>query len=177
MSNYIYLVRHGETDWNNKKIMHGQVDIPLNEFGVKQAKLLAQELKNVHIDVCFCSTLSRAKQTAEEIMFFHKDAPVYYDERLMELYKGILEGTHNSSEAILKNETLDVLQKYNIESKAHFFTRVKSFYEDIMEKYYDKDILVVSHSGTVKMAMFYLFPPNETINEAYYKVHVKNCSV
>ena len=177
MNNFIYLVRHGETEWNNKNIMHGQIDVPLNELGIKQAKLLGQELKDVHFDVCFCSTLGRAKQTASEILKYHDDVPIIYDDRLMELYKGTLEGTHNSSEAILKNEQLEILQKYDIESKAHFFTRVNSLTEEILTNYADKDVLIVSHSGTVKMIMFYLNPPEETINEAYYKVHVKNCSV
>ena len=37
MPNYVYLVRHGETEFNNKEIMHGQYDVPLNALGFKQA--------------------------------------------------------------------------------------------------------------------------------------------
>ena len=173
----IYLVRHGETEWNNKRIMHGQTDIPLNSTGEKQAKLLGVELKNVPIDVCFCSTLQRAVKTAEAILHYHKDCPIIYDERLMEIYKGDLEGTLNSSEAILKTEPLEVLMKHNIESKTHYFLRVKEFYDEILPQYKDKNILVVSHSGTVKMSLFYFNPPEKDIVSEYYNLHVRNCSV
>jgi broad specificity phosphatase PhoE len=46
----LYLVRHGETDWNAKKIIQGITDIPLNKKGEKQAKELAQKLTHVKFD-------------------------------------------------------------------------------------------------------------------------------
>lgn len=173
----IYIVRHGETDWNKLGIMHGQIDIPLNDVGRQQAKEIALELKEEIFDICFCSPLQRAVRTAEEILKYHPSTPIIYDARLMEIYKGDLEGTHNDSEAILKNEPLDVLIKHNIESKAHYFNRVKEFYLEYLPKYKDKNILVVSHSGTVKMSLFYFNPPANDIVSEYYNLHIKNCSL
>ena len=94
----------------------------------------------------------------------------------MELYKGDLEGTHNDSEAILKHENLELLTTHNIESKNHFFKRVKEFYDEILPRNKDKNILIVSHSGTVKMSSFYFDPPKDkNIVEAFYDLHIKNC--
>lgn len=173
----LYLVRHGETYWNKLNIMHGQCDVPLNDTGKCQAINVANELYNSHFDMCFSSPLQRAVYTAKEILKFHPDVPLYLDERLMELSKGKLEGTYNNSEAILKNESLDTLCQYNIESKAHFYKRVQSFYDDLLTNYPNKDILVVSHSGTVKMSMFYFNPPKNDLVAEYYNIHIPNCSV
>ena len=64
----IYLVRHGETDWNNEKRLQGWADISLNAKGVKEAEEVAEKLKNVHFDDAFCSDLERAEVTAETIL-------------------------------------------------------------------------------------------------------------
>ena len=174
MSN-IYLVRHGETYWNKLGIMHGQIDVPLNDTGKKQATNVAVQLMNTDFDVCFCSPLQRAVFTAKEILKYHKNIQLIYDDRLMELYKGKLEGTHKNSEQMLKNETLELLITYDIESKAHFFKRVKSFYDEILPTYSNKNILIVAHSGTIKMSMFYFNPPDKNIVEAWYDYHINNC--
>lgn len=177
MSNYIYLVRHGETEYNNKEITHGQYDVPLNAYGVKQAKLLGVELKKTHFDLCICSPLSRAKQTASEILKYHPDVPIIYDDRLMEIYKGELENTTEYPIDYLHDENLDILMKHGVESHAHFFMRVKAALDDITINYADKDVLVVCHCGTIRMSMIYFNPPDECIEKDYYRLDIRNCSV
>ena len=61
----LILIRHGETDWNVDGRYQGQADPPLNDKGLAQAQLLAQELRGVKIDVLYTSPLSRALQTAQ----------------------------------------------------------------------------------------------------------------
>ena len=63
----LYLVRHGETEWNKTGIVMGQLDSPLTEAGLGQAKTTAQELKGVNFDAIFSSDLHRAHKTAEII--------------------------------------------------------------------------------------------------------------
>lgn len=71
MSSGIFLVRHGETDWNQESRFRGRVDIPLNDNGLEQAKKVGQALKDVPLAAVYCSPLSRALQTAEEIASIH----------------------------------------------------------------------------------------------------------
>lgn len=177
MGGFIYLVRHGQTYWNKNHLMHGQYDIPLNDKGIAQARELAQSLRNEHFDICICSPLQRAHTTAIEILKYHPNVKILYDDRLMEINKGLLEGERTAKENMLLKEDINILKKYKVESKAHFFLRVSSLLDDITSKYKDKNVLLVSHSGTVKMAMFYFNPPEkDTVDEAYYKLHIKNCS-
>ncbi|NLK07840.1 MAG: histidine phosphatase family protein [Firmicutes bacterium] len=61
----IYVVRHGETDWNAKQRYQGQRDIPLNAAGTQQAKQVAERFANCPIDFLISSDLSRARATAE----------------------------------------------------------------------------------------------------------------
>ena len=64
----IYLVRHGETDWNKERKIQGQVDIPLNAFGIHLAEETAKGLRDIPFDICFSSPLGRAKDTARIIL-------------------------------------------------------------------------------------------------------------
>lgn len=51
----IYVTRHGQTDWNLEKKVMGRCDIPLNESGKEQAKIVRDFLKNTPIDKIICS--------------------------------------------------------------------------------------------------------------------------
>lgn len=63
----IYLIRHGETDWNKEKKLQGVTDIPLNAYGIELAEKTAEGLKDVPFDRIYTSPLIRAKKTAEII--------------------------------------------------------------------------------------------------------------
>ena len=63
----IYLMRHGQTDWNLFKRCNGVTDTYLNKTGIEQANLQAEKLKDVNFDVCFCSPQTRARQFCEII--------------------------------------------------------------------------------------------------------------
>lgn len=62
--NNLYLVRHGETDFNRNNRYLGRTDIMLNSAGLNQAKELAQKMKGLDIDIIYCSPLKRAVETA-----------------------------------------------------------------------------------------------------------------
>jgi broad specificity phosphatase PhoE len=85
----IWLIRHGETDWNLDGRIQGAVDTPLNTAGQDQARLLAARLADLAFDVVYSSDLSRAYVTAETAL---PGAEVVLDARLRELAAGRYEG-------------------------------------------------------------------------------------
>jgi broad specificity phosphatase PhoE len=68
----IILARHGETEYNASETFRGRADVPLNETGLKQARLLGECLADEKIDVVYSSPLERAVKTAEIIAAPHR---------------------------------------------------------------------------------------------------------
>ena len=143
----IYIVRHGQTDWNVLHKIQGKMDICLNDKGREQAEIIKEELNNTPIDFIICSPLSRAKETAE-IINRERNLPIIYDDRVQERNFGEFEGKyvsdvegHHFWDYYLNEEFREA------ERIQDFFKRVYSFYDDIISKYPDKNILVVSHGG------------------------------
>lgn len=89
----IYLMRHGETEWNKEGRLQGQSDIPLNELGLELAEKTAVGLRDIRFDAAFSSPLQRALATAETIVGDRK-LPVVTDDRLKEMHFGANEGAY-----------------------------------------------------------------------------------
>jgi broad specificity phosphatase PhoE len=88
----IFLVRHGETEWNRIHRFQGRSDIPLNLKGRDQARALALALKDEHIAAIYSSPLARSLETARLIQKFHPSSPLFQEERLLEMDLGDFEG-------------------------------------------------------------------------------------
>ena len=86
-----WFLRHGETDWNAQNLSQGNVDIPLNETGLAQARSAALLLRDKQIKAIISSPLSRAKVTAD-IVAAQLGLPVEIDEGLREVAFGVQEG-------------------------------------------------------------------------------------
>ncbi|CCK00926.1 Phosphoglycerate mutase [Cronobacter sakazakii 701] len=89
----VYLVRHGETQWNAERRIQGQSDSPLTEKGERQAMQVAQRAKALGITHIITSDLGRTQRTAE-IIAQGCGCDVILDPRLRELDMGILERRH-----------------------------------------------------------------------------------
>lgn len=87
----LYIVRHGETDWNRARRVQGHSDIPLNEYGIRLAEQTAEGMKDIPFDLAYTSPLIRARQTAE-IILAGRDIPVLESEGIKELGFGAYEG-------------------------------------------------------------------------------------
>jgi broad specificity phosphatase PhoE len=87
---FCYL-RHGETDWNARGVSQGNIDIPLNEVGLAQARAAAAMLLDRGISSIVASTLSRARVTAE-VVGQALGLPVALDDGLREVAFGVQEG-------------------------------------------------------------------------------------
>src|SRR5690606_10907779 len=86
-----YFLRHGETDWNRRRIMQGHTDTPLNACGVEQAKSIARDIADLEIATICCSPLLRARQTAAEVNA-PLNRPVVIIDALKECAFGVYEG-------------------------------------------------------------------------------------
>ncbi len=89
----ILLVRHGETEWNSLRRIQGQLDIPLNEIGLRQARAIARRLGASPVAAVYTSNLLRASQTAEPIAAACGRVALP-DRRLRERHFGSLQGSY-----------------------------------------------------------------------------------
>ena len=92
----LYILRHGQTDWNVTKKLQGQTDVPLNENGRAMAVEAGGRYADIPLDVCFCSPLVRARETAA-LFLAGRDVPVRCDDRLREMAFGLCEGAENAA--------------------------------------------------------------------------------
>ena len=83
----LYIMRHGKTEWNKKKKLQGRTDIPLCQEGIEMAEKAREEYKDVHLDICYCSPLIRARKTAG-ILLEGRNVPIVTDDRLKEMCFG-----------------------------------------------------------------------------------------
>lgn len=90
----LYIMRHGQTDWNLVHKLQGRTDIPLNENGRQMAIDASKKYQDMKIDVCYCSPLQRARETAE-LMLTGRDISIVVDDRLKEMSFGAFEGEEN----------------------------------------------------------------------------------
>ncbi|MEX0822321.1 MAG: histidine phosphatase family protein [Rhodothermales bacterium] len=89
----LYLVRHGETEYNRRRIMQGRrIDSSLNETGRRQARALARRFSGASLDAIYTSALSRSIETAEIVAVHHPDVPRYSLPGLDEMSWGVYEG-------------------------------------------------------------------------------------
>ena len=105
----LYIVRHGETDWNRIHRVQGRTDIPLNDYGRHLARETAEGMKDVRIDLGYTSPLLRAKETAQ-ILLGDRDVPLYEDSRIEELSFGSYEGMRTGGEE--KDEESEAFQRF-----------------------------------------------------------------
>ena len=167
----IYIVRHGQTDWNLEGRYQGRLDVELNEKGIKQAEKIHEELKDIKFDIVFSSPLKRAYKTAQIIT----NEPIIKDERIIERCNGELEGK-------LKTETVDFVDftdpnecRLGIEKLTDFRDRITNFFDDITNNYKGKNVLVVTHAGVSIYTKCYF--EGEPKDGDYSKYKLKNCDV
>jgi len=87
----IYIVRHGETQWNKEEVFRGRKDLPLNKTGKQQAENVGFYFSHVSINRILSSPLKRARQTAEAISNTTGTSVVTMDE-FTDMNFGIWEG-------------------------------------------------------------------------------------
>ena len=180
----IYIVRHGETVWNEKRLLQGSEDIELNSKGRELAGITGRNLENVHFDKIYSSPLIRAYDTANLIRG-HRNIPIIRDERLRELSFGVNEG--KSSMKIREDENNPFHHFFSRpelyvapeggETLEHICERAKDFLEEVIEPQADnvERVMLVAHGALNKALMCHI--QNHGISEYWSGGLQTNCSV
>jgi len=167
----IYVVRHGQTDWNLEGRYAGQIDVELNETGINQAKKIRDDLRIVKFDKVFSSPLNRAYKTAEII----SGNDIIIDNRLIERHNGTLQGKLKTecTQCINFNDPNE--NSCGIEPILNFRQRIFDFLDYVIKNYRNQNILIVTHAGVAIYIRCYF--EGEPINGDYSKYKLKNCEV
>ena len=168
----IYVIRHGETDYNVQNIFQGRKDIQLNSTGIEQAEKMTEKLKDIHIDIILVSPLIRAKETAKYVSIV-KGISTIIEPGLIERSFGDMEGKHNTEECNIQM-LLDYDKNYsnfNVEPIQSLFNRVYKCMDNIILKYRNKDVLLVTHAGVAQAIECYFngFPKNKDLESIALK--------
>ena len=169
----LYAARHGETQWNVENRTCGVTDLPLTEKGFAQAQLLAENTKDLKIDLIISSTMLRARQTAEPVAKLH-GVPVLTDKRLVEQNYGIYEGKSRFDEGFLENKRHFAWRYPEGESMMDVAHRIYGLLEEIKQKYPDKNVLLVCHGGVMRLIRSYF---ENMTNDEYYHSSEKNGAI
>lgn len=159
----ILLIRHGQTDWNAEGRWQGQLQVPLNDAGLEQARLLGAYLQDHPITAVFSSDLSRAHTTATRVAEPHA-LNVQADTRWRELHLGILQGLttneintqHGDVALKMREDYLDYVVPQG-ESRRAMQTRAYEAYREIVASEPGPEIAIVSHGGTIRVVLMKLF--------------------
>ena len=151
----LYVMRHGKTEWNAQHRLQGKTDIPLNEEGRRMAQTAREEYLDTHFDLCFCSPLQRARETAE-LLLRGRDVTIRTDERLVEMSFGDYEGLEYSFQipdcpinVLFQDPAAYTESIGGAESFTSLFARVDSFLTEraLPELRKGKDVLIVAHGA------------------------------
>tara|TARA_B110000240_G_scaffold100170_1_gene113445 strand:+ start:34 stop:651 length:618 start_codon:yes stop_codon:yes gene_type:complete len=152
----LILVRHGESVWNRAGRIQGQVNSPLTDLGINQAKAISDHLSGILLNQeleIYTSPLDRAIQTAEIIAqgIDHPSSKIIIEERLNDFNVGEISGTFGwdkvaeifPEQAQLRLQDPMRFHPSGGESGAEFEARLRSLLEDLMDDVTLK--LMVSH--------------------------------
>ncbi len=170
----LYLVRHGETDWNLENKIQGDSDIPLNQTGILQAKQVKEKLNDIPFDLCYTSPLERAYKTAQIII--EGKCPIIAVPELIERDFGKIEGNPITSEQSKKYWDYELNSSdEEVEPVRHLLNRTREFLIKLLKEHKNQTILIVTHGSTLR-ALHYNLTGYQT-NEDFMKFQVKNCQI
>lgn len=165
MANLI-LVRHGESQWNQKGLWTGLTDIGLSEKGKEEARLAGEKIKGFPIDFAYISVLLRAKQTFDEIKsVLGVDVPTFENKALNERNYGIYTGKNKweIQKEVGKEQFKKLRRGWDSpipegETLKDVYNRVVPYYEsEILPKLKEgKNILISAHGNSLRALVKYL---------------------
>lgn len=180
----LYIIRHGQTVMNKKKVLQGRSDLPLNEEGREQAAWAGLRLKEAGVAPfrIYSSPLIRAVETAELIgqnaCGSVSGPEVVRDERLIEMDYGPYEGMDLTSPA---PEVMAFFMDFagtpapeGMEQLSSVVARAGEFLRDIHDEASEHDVVISTHAIAMKGLLEYLTPDS---NGGYWSEYIGNCDV
>jgi 2,3-bisphosphoglycerate-dependent phosphoglycerate mutase len=151
------LIRHGETQWNADGRIQGQLDVPLSDIGLAQARAVAKALATESFDVIYASDLMRVRQTAEP-MAAQLALSVRLNAALRERHYGIFE-TLTYDEAKIRHA--EFFARFNArdpdfdfvtgEGLRDFSARAIACFNEIVNAHRGERVLIFTHGGVLEM--------------------------
>lgn len=173
----LYLIRHGQTDWNLRAALQGRTDIPLNETGRRQALEARQRLEGVRFDAVYSSPLRRAMETAVLVSGWPMEK-IRADQRLIEIAFGPYEGkdTHTLGPAFAPffADPASYQPPEGGESLNNVLERTADFLAFAASQHEGQTLLVAGH-GAALHAMLTAALANPL--EKFWSVSLDNCRV
>lgn len=181
----LYILRHGETDWNKALRLQGQTDISLNEKGRQLARVTGEALKEIPFDLVITSPLSRAVETAR-LVLGARELPMITEERIKEIGFGVMEGgqVRNAAGEITDDSFYNFFYdpgnyepQEGGESIHDLVERTGAFLEELKTKteWKDKTILVSTHGAAMRALQANI--KHRALKEFWGGGVPKNCAV
>ena len=171
MEKLLYLMRHGETEFNVRKKIQGWCDSPLTEIGIQQAKIAETYFSNnrIEIDHAYSSTSERASDTLE--IMTGNQMPYQHLKGLKEWHFGAFEG---ESEHLNPSITYgEIFEKFGGESEEKMRDRLATTLKMIMDSADHQNVLAVSH-GAACRGFMRKWAQNQQVDQ---KSRLKNCCI
>ncbi|MEE0776177.1 MAG: alpha-ribazole phosphatase, partial [Bacillota bacterium] len=152
----LYLIRHGETEYNKKKVYYGATDCDLTELGREQARSIAKSFQNIHLDLAVVSPLIRAQKTAD-IILAGKSLQRETELRVREMNFGIWEGKYYKD--LQGDPAYDAwmadwenVRPPQGESHNDLVARVSEFYNEFKQRP-EKDVALICHNAVLMVLL------------------------
>ena len=177
-------MRHGETKWNKRSKLQGQVDIPLAPEGIEQAEVSSEGMKDIPFDHIFSSPLKRAYTTAQIV---RRDRPIEIvrDDRLKEMSFGTSEGKCIGK--IMENPAMVRYQRFRLDPEHFRPAKHGEYFQDVLNRTNEffqeeivplegkaENILIVAHGCVVRG--FILNFTKRPLGQFWKTPFGKNCS-
>lgn len=155
----LHLIRHGETDWNAEGRIQGQMESVLSELGQHQARELQKNLQAFEFDQVFCSSSTRARQTAD-LALAHINQPFTYLDALREIYlarwEGYLYSEIEADDPLALNAFRNTPDSFDVDGAETFSdlqNRALGAVTDIIYQHRGQEIVIVSHGAWIKSVL------------------------
>ncbi len=176
----IFLVRHGETEWNASEVFRGQADVLLNKNGIKQAQLLGEYLSRKKINAVYTSPLKRALKTAEAIAA-RQSLEINVAPALIDMNFGKWQGLPASQVKQHYGKVYEIWLKTPEralipagESLEDVKNRAWPFLEEIVAKHAGQNVILVSHRVVLKVLICALLKIG---NAGFYNIRVDTAGI